>query len=77
MQPLIVPGILEHEAIPSFIEKKPGGMRGRASSVSDSGPSVDVKKSLDLLLDEMTRLKKTLGYHGVDPELITQAFRQV
>jgi myosin-5 len=78
VQPMIVPAILEHEAISGLSSQKPGGMRGRASSVVREPESpVDIQKALDTLLQELTAFHRSLGFHGVDPELITQVFRQV
>jgi myosin-5 len=75
---MIVPAILEHEAISGLSGQKPGGMRGRASSVVREPESpVDVQKALDSLLQELSAFHRSLGFHGVDPELIIQVFRQV
>ncbi|PSN35591.1 Unconventional myosin-Va [Blattella germanica] len=77
VQPMIVPAILEHEAISGLSGQKPGGMRGRASSVVREPESpVDIQKALDTLLQELTAFHRSLGFHGVDPELIVQVFRQ-
>ncbi|XP_069970718.1 unconventional myosin-Va-like isoform X8 [Penaeus vannamei] len=78
VQPLIVPSILEHEAIAGLSGNKPGGMRGRAGSVARELESpVEPQKALDLLLKEMTQFYRTLAMFGTDPELITQVFRQI
>ncbi|XP_046984873.1 unconventional myosin-Va [Schistocerca americana] len=78
VQPLVVPAILEHEAISGLSSQKPSGMRGRAASTSrDSEPFLDAQKSLDALLQELNSIHKIMGYHGVDPELIVQIFRQM
>lgn len=75
---MIVPAILEHEAISGLSGQKPGGMRGRASSVVREPESpVDVQKALDSLLQELSAFHRSLGFHGVDPEIIIQVFRQV
>ncbi|XP_045101361.1 unconventional myosin-Va-like isoform X4 [Portunus trituberculatus] len=78
VQPLIVPSILEHEAIAGLSGNKPGGMRGRTGSVARELESpVEPQKALDLLLKEMTQFYRTLAMFGTDPELITQVFRQI
>ncbi|XP_042231898.1 unconventional myosin-Va-like isoform X3 [Homarus americanus] len=78
VQPLIVPSILEHEAITGLSGNKPGGMRGRAGSLARELESpVEPQKALDLLLKEMTQFYRTLAMFGTDPELITQVFRQI
>ncbi|XP_076051644.1 dilute class unconventional myosin isoform X10 [Oratosquilla oratoria] len=78
VQPLIVPSVLEHEAIAGLSGNKPGGMRGRAGSVARELESpVEPQKALDLLLKELTHFYRTLAMFGTDPELITQVFRQI
>ncbi|XP_071515653.1 unconventional myosin-Va isoform X4 [Panulirus ornatus] len=78
VQPLIVPSILEHEAIAGLSGNKPGGMRGRAGSLARELESpVEPQKALDLLLKELTQFYRTLAMFGTDPELITQVFRQI
>ncbi|KAB7505341.1 Afadin [Armadillidium nasatum] len=78
VQPLIVPAILEHEAITGLSGNKPGGMRGRAGSVARELESpVEPQKALDLLLKELTQFYRTLAMFGTDPEIITQVFRQL
>ncbi|XP_022250756.1 unconventional myosin-Va-like isoform X1 [Limulus polyphemus] len=78
VQPLIVPAVLEHEAIPGISGNKPLGMRGRTSSLSRELESpVDPERALDTLQREMNTFFKVLNLHGVDPELITQVFKQL
>ncbi|KAL7645004.1 UNVERIFIED_CONTAM: hypothetical protein RMT77_004828 [Armadillidium vulgare] len=78
VQPLIVPAILEHEAITGLSGNKPGGMRGRTGSVARELESpVEPQKALDLLLKELTQFYRTLAMFGTDPEIITQVFRQL
>ncbi|KAG8180737.1 hypothetical protein JTE90_004694 [Oedothorax gibbosus] len=79
VQPLIVPAILEHEAIPGISGNKPGGMRHRSSSVArePDSPSFDPQAALDGLLKELGAFYKVLSIHGVDPELITQVYKQL
>lgn len=78
VQPLIVPAVLEHEAIPG-ISGKPSGMRGRSSSVAREleSPCVDARHALDVLQKELSSFYRVLGLHGVDPEIITQIFKQI
>ncbi|XP_042909749.1 unconventional myosin-Va isoform X2 [Parasteatoda tepidariorum] len=78
VQPLIVPAILEHEAIRGMFGNKPSGMRGRSSSVAREIESpVDPQAALDTLLREMGVFFKVLSIHGVDPELICQVYKQL
>ncbi|KAF2349500.1 Dilute domain [Trinorchestia longiramus] len=76
IQPLVVPSILELEAISGLSGSKPGPMRGRKSSSSEESPE-EPQKALDLLLNELTVFYRTLAAFGTDPELISQVFRQV
>lgn len=75
IQPLVVPSILENEAIPGLTNNKPT-MNGRKSSSSEDSPD-EPKKALDLLLKELTNFYTTLAAFGTDPELVTQVFRQL
>lgn len=79
VQPMVVPAILEHEAIAGLSGQKPSGMRGRAASVSQEArsPGSTEMHELDALLAQLSTAHKTLGFHGVDPELIAQVFKQV
>lgn len=78
VQPLIVPAVLEHEAIAGISGNKPCGMRSRASSLArDLESPVDPQHALDVLLKELNNFYKVLLVHGVDPELITQVFKQL
>ncbi|XP_064471543.1 unconventional myosin-Va-like isoform X2 [Ornithodoros turicata] len=78
VQPLIVPAVLEHEAIAGISGNKPSGMRSRASSTARELDSpVDPQRALDVLVKELNNFYKVLLAHGVDPELITQVFKQL
>ncbi|XP_076241544.1 dilute class unconventional myosin isoform X2 [Calliopsis andreniformis] len=73
IQALTVPALLEHEAIGGLNSNKPG--RPRSSSMGEEPESTQQK--LDKLLDELTSVYKTLQYHGVDPEIVVQLFKQL
>ncbi|XP_032683179.1 unconventional myosin-Va isoform X3 [Odontomachus brunneus] len=73
IQPLTVPALLEHEAISVPQSDKTG--RPRSSSMGGEPDSTQQK--LDKLLDELTSVHKTLQYHGVDPEIVMQLFKQL
>ncbi|KAG1680851.1 Unconventional myosin-Va [Nymphon striatum] len=78
VQSLIVPAILEHDAIPGISGKKPLGMRGRSSSVAKEVESpCDPIQALETLMNELTHFHKVLNLHGVDPELVSQVFNQI
>ncbi|XP_012285595.1 unconventional myosin-Va isoform X2 [Orussus abietinus] len=73
IQALTVPALLEHEAISGLNSNKPG--RPRSSSMGEEPDSTQQK--LDKLLDELSSVHKILQYHGVDPEIIVQLFKQL
>ncbi|GFY64185.1 unconventional myosin-Vb [Trichonephila inaurata madagascariensis] len=78
VQPFIVPAILEHEAIPGISGNKPSGMRGRSSSIAREVDSpIDPQAALDSLIRELGAFFKVLSIHGVDPEIITQIYKQL
>ncbi|XP_020287438.1 unconventional myosin-Va isoform X2 [Pseudomyrmex gracilis] len=72
IQALTVPALLEHEAIPVPIDKT-----GRPRSSSVGGEPDSTQQKLDKLLDELTLVHKTLQFHGVDPEVVMQLFKQL
>ncbi|XP_062613392.1 unconventional myosin-Va-like isoform X4 [Saccostrea cucullata] len=74
IQPMVVPAVLEHEAIAGLSASKPSGMRGRSSSTQDE----DVRElSLDTLMKSLNKYNQVLSQHAVDPELVKQVFRQL
>ncbi|XP_024227627.1 unconventional myosin-Va isoform X2 [Bombus impatiens] len=73
IQALTVPALLEHEAISGLNSNKLG--RPRSSSMGEEPESTQQK--LNKLLDELTLVYKTLQYHGVDPEIVVQLFKQL
>lgn len=78
VQPLIVPAMLEHEAIAGISGNKPSGMRSRASSIAKGADSpVDPQRALDAFIKELNNFYRVLHVHGVDPELIIQVFKQL
>lgn len=77
VQQLIVPAILEHEAIPGM-SGKPSGLRGRTSSLAqEQEVTVDPQRALDIMLKELNAFYNVLSLHGVDPELVSQVFKQI
>ncbi|XP_015604628.1 unconventional myosin-Va isoform X2 [Cephus cinctus] len=73
IQALTVPALLEHEAISGLNSNKSG--RPRSSSMGEEPESTQQK--LNKLLDELSSVHKILQYHGVDPEIVTQLFKQL
>jgi myosin-5 len=72
IQALTVPALLEHEAIT--------GLDGhtRRSRSSSTGQEPDhTQQKLNKLLDELMVVYKQLLYHGVDPEIVEQIFKQL
>lgn len=79
MQPFVVPALLEHEAI-AGLNSRPA--RARSSSigqdVTNNSNNADANQErLNLLLEHLMIVHKTLQYHGVDPEIIVQIFKQL
>ncbi|KAK3095804.1 hypothetical protein FSP39_019412 [Pinctada imbricata] len=73
LQPMVVPAVLEHEAIAGLSAAKPSGMRGRSSSTTDEVREL----SLDSLMKTLNKYSQVLNSHAVDPELTKQIFRQI
>ena len=80
VQPGLVVALLEHEGIGGLSGDKPRPMRGRAGSTGtdlDTPSHLDPKEALDALLQQLTKFHLVLQKHGLDPEIISQIFRQV
>ncbi|XP_072396790.1 unconventional myosin-Va isoform X1 [Diabrotica undecimpunctata] len=77
IQSLIVPAILEHEEIPGISGNKPSGFRSRIGSSSSVTSPTGSQKPTAALLQELTNHYKILMYYGVDPEVISQIFKQI
>ncbi|XP_022303516.2 unconventional myosin-Va-like isoform X3 [Crassostrea virginica] len=76
LQPMVVPAILDHEAIAGLTASKPVGMRGRSSS--SANPDEEVRElSLDSLMKALNKYNQILSQNAVDPELVKQVFRQL
>ncbi|XP_044738776.1 unconventional myosin-Va isoform X2 [Chrysoperla carnea] len=77
IQPLIVPAILEHDAITNISGNKPG-LRNRSASVGRdiNEAAIPTHKAPQALVNELTNFHRILGFYGVDPDIITQVFRQ-
>ena len=81
IQPVLVIALLEHEGIQGIHERPRQGHRQRTGSQDnnlDGAPGhVDPKEALDQLLTLLTKFHMTLQKHGLDPEIISQIFRQI
>ena len=83
IQPILVPAVLEHEGIGGISPSRPAtaaiSSSGPASTVGDlSTPTqIDPREALDQLLRLLSRFHATLTKHGLDPEIISQIFKQV
>ena len=81
IQPVLVIALLEHEGISNLTNDKPRPQhRARAGSNDnnlDSSGHLDPKEALDQLLTLLTKFHMTLQKHGLDPEIISQIFRQI
>ncbi|CAH1252206.1 MYO5A [Branchiostoma lanceolatum] len=74
LQPMIVPGMLEHEAIPGVSGgARPTGMRQRTQSISDE---MGGRYTLNSILKQLSVFHSIMTTHGMDPELVKQTFRQ-
>lgn len=70
----MVPAILENEAITGLLGRTGGGGGRRGRTMSDADVKPGIQQALDGLLAELTGFYRTLGYHGVDPEVISQVW---
>ena len=81
IQPVLVIALLEHEGIGGLTNDKPRPQhRARAGSSDnnlDTPGHLDPKEALDQLLTLLTKFHMTLQKHGLDPEIISQIFRQI
>ncbi len=73
VQPLLVPAILEHEGIGGISSDKSGRSHGNPN---DNGVHVDPAEALDKLIRLLTRFHGIFAKHGLDPEIISQIFKQ-
>uniref|UniRef100_A0ABD2WEW9 Unconventional myosin-Va n=1 Tax=Trichogramma kaykai TaxID=54128 RepID=A0ABD2WEW9_9HYME len=71
VQPMTVPALLEHEAIAGLDASRP-----RSSSTTGQDAEA-LKQRLNRLIDELTRILKQLEFHGIDPEISVQIFKQL
>jgi len=80
IQPILVPATLEHEGISGMGDMTPqssmiGG--GVDESMSSKSSTIDPHEALDKLLRLLTRFHAIFTKHGLDPEIISQIFKQI
>ncbi|XP_031420587.1 unconventional myosin-Vc [Clupea harengus] len=76
LTPMIVPGMLEHESLQGISSVKPPGLRKRSNSVCVSEDTAEAC-SVGSILQLLSGFHGTMMQHGMDPELIRQAVRQL
>ena len=80
IQPILVPATLEHEGISGMGDMTPqtsmiGG--GVDESIQNKSATIDPHEALDKLLRLLTRFHVIFTKHGLDPEIISQIFKQI
>ena len=71
---------MSDQGIGGLTNDKPRPQRGRQNSTDnnlDTPGHVDPKEALDQLLTLLTKFHVVLQKHGLDPEIISQIFRQI
>lgn len=78
IQPILVPAMLEHEGIGGIGGGgAPPSLPPQASLGADQPQHIDPLEALDKLLRLLTRFHAILSKHGLDPEIISQIFKQI
>uniref|UniRef100_A0A8C5MY75 Myosin VC n=1 Tax=Leptobrachium leishanense TaxID=445787 RepID=A0A8C5MY75_9ANUR len=72
IQPMIVPGMLEHESLHGISVAKPTGFRKRSSSIDDSDAY-----TMTSILQQLSYFYTTMDQHGMDTEMLKQAVKQL
>ena len=80
IQPILVAATLEHEGISGMGDMTPqtsmiGG--GVDESLQNKSSTIDPHEALDKLLRLLTRFHVIFTKHGLDPEIISQIFKQI
>ncbi|XP_051896383.1 unconventional myosin-Vc isoform X2 [Pristis pectinata] len=73
LQPMIVPGMLEHESLQGISSMKPTGLRKRSSSFLDEVEQYTISS----ILQQLSYYYTTMCQHGTDTDLIKQAIKQL
>ncbi|KAG7253119.1 hypothetical protein CRUP_014171, partial [Coryphaenoides rupestris] len=71
--PLIAAGMLEHETQQGVLGSMPTGQRKRGTSAADEEAAI----TLETILQRLGQFHGAMGQHGMDPELVRQALRQL
>uniref|UniRef100_A0A8C8SM34 Myosin VC n=1 Tax=Pelusios castaneus TaxID=367368 RepID=A0A8C8SM34_9SAUR len=72
LQPMIVPGMLEHESLQGISGLKPTGFRKRSSSIDDTDTY-----TMTSILQQLSYFYSTMCQNGLDQELVKQAVKQL
>ncbi|XP_004639046.1 unconventional myosin-Vc isoform X2 [Octodon degus] len=72
IQPIIVPGMLEHESLQGLSGLKPTGFRKRSSSIDDTDTY-----TVASVLQQLSYFYSTMCQSGLDAELVRQAVKQL
>uniref|UniRef100_A0A8C3IZX0 Myosin VC n=1 Tax=Chrysemys picta bellii TaxID=8478 RepID=A0A8C3IZX0_CHRPI len=72
IQPMIVPGMLEHESLQGISGMKPTGFRKRSSSIDDTDTY-----TMTSILQQLSYFYSTMCQNGLDTELLKQAVKQL
>ncbi|XP_043532996.1 unconventional myosin-Vc [Chiloscyllium plagiosum] len=73
LQPMIVPGMLEHESLQGISSMKPTGLRKRSSNYQEE---VD-KYTISSILQQLSYYFTTMCQHDMDTDLTKQAVKQL
>ncbi|XP_067874088.1 unconventional myosin-Vc isoform X2 [Heterodontus francisci] len=73
LQPMIVPGMLEHESLQGISSMKPTGLRKRSSSYREEMDQYTISS----ILQQLSYYFTTMCQHGMDNELIKQSVKQL
>ncbi|MBN3296301.1 MYO5C protein, partial [Amia calva] len=73
LMPMIVPGMLEHESLQGISSMKPTGFRKRSSSIYEDTEVYTISS----ILQQLGYFHTAMCQHGMDPELIKQAVKQL
>ncbi|XP_038669468.1 unconventional myosin-Vc isoform X2 [Scyliorhinus canicula] len=73
LQPMIVPGMLEHESLQGISSMKPTGLRKRSSSYREEIS----KYTISSILQQLSYYFTTMCQHGMDTDLSKQSVKQL
>lgn len=78
LNPIIVKAMLEYESLPGVTDAtKPSGLRSIAFGNDSTGVKGKEHFTIEYLLKKLTEFLNVLNSHGVDPEIVSQIFKQL